>query len=409
MRLGPLGLLAALALATAGAGCGKTETVRHSAGQTAETIPAVSEQGAVGLQTSNTTRLGGADTVSDAAAVARTVYPALTSATRPQAVVLVGSHDWAAALTASALAGAPLGAPLLYTEDGTLPEATSAALQALHPLGAKALGGAQVIQIGTSAALPEGLRSRTVPVAGEQPAAVAAALEHVLEVVRGGAPHQVIVLPAGAPQALQMPAAGLSAESGAPILFVTTAGVPGPTATTLAHLGRPSIYVIDPSALDAATLAALSRFGRVTPIPAGSTPAEQNSPVENAIAVARFTDGTFGWGVKEPGHGLVFANAGRPFDAPAGALLSASGDYGPLLLLEGPHGVPAALSRYLADIQPAYGSTPQYAPVHGAYNHGWLIGDETAISPTTQAELDSMLEISPRHVSSSEEESPSPE
>ncbi len=58
MRLGPLGLLAALALATAGAGCGKTETARHSAGQTAETIPAVSEQGAVGLATSNTTRLG---------------------------------------------------------------------------------------------------------------------------------------------------------------------------------------------------------------------------------------------------------------------------------------------------------------------------------------------------------------
>src|SRR5271165_6468502 len=201
MRLGPLGLLAALALATAGTGCGKTETARHSAGQTAETIPAVSEQGAVGLQTSNTTRLGGADAVSDAAAVARTVYPALTSATRPQAVVLVGAREWAAALTASAFAGAPLGAPLLYTEDGTLPEATSAALQALHPLGAKALGGAQVIQIGTSAALPEGLRSRTVPVAGEQPAAVAAALEHVLEVVRGGAPHQVIVLPAGAPHA----------------------------------------------------------------------------------------------------------------------------------------------------------------------------------------------------------------
>jgi putative cell wall binding repeat protein len=409
MRLPPLGLLVALALATAGAGCGKTETARHSASQATGAIPAVSEQGAVGLQTSNTTRLGGADPVSDAAAVARTVYPALTSATRPQAVVLVGAHDWAAALAASALAGAPLGAPLLFTEDGSLPEATSTALQALHPLGAKALGGAQVIQIGTSAALPGGLRSRTVPVAGEQPAAVAAALEHVLEVVRGGSPHQVIVLPAGAPQALQMPAAGLSAESGAPILFVTAAGVPGPTATALSRLPRPSIYVIDPSLVPAATLAALSRFGRVTPIPAGSTPAEQSGPVAGAIAVARFTDGTFGWGVKEPGHGLVFANAGRPFDAPASALLSASGDYGPLLLLEDPDGVPAALSRYLADIQPAYGSTPQYAPVHGAYNHGWLIGDATAISLSTQAELDTMLEISPRHVSSSEEEAPSPE
>src|SRR5271165_2199891 len=172
-----------------------------------------------------------------------------------------------------------------------------------------------------------------------------------------------------------MPAAGLSAESGAPILFVTTAGVPGPTATTLTHLRRPSIYVIDPSAVTASTLAALSRFGRVTPIPAGSTPADQNSAVENAIAVARFTDGTFGWGVKEPGHGLAFANAGRPFDAPASALLSSTGDYAPLLLLEGPVGVPAPLAGYLSDIQPAYGSAPRYQPVHGTYNHGWLIGN----------------------------------
>jgi len=34
--------------------------------------------------------------------------------------------------------------------------------------------------------------------------------------------------------------------------------------------------------------------------------------------------------------------------------------------------------------------------VRGAYNHGWLIGDEQAISAITQAEIDSMLEIVPR-------------
>ena len=123
--------------------------------------------------------------------------------------------------------------------------------------------------------------------------------------------------------------------------------------------------------------------------------------------VARFTDGTFGWGVKEPGHGLVFANAGRPLDAPASALLSATGDYAPLLLVEGPEGVPPALAGYLSDIQPAYGSAPQYQPVHGTYNHGWLIGDERAISLRTQAEIDSMLEIAPRHLTAEEEPSAS--
>jgi hypothetical protein len=140
----------------------------------------------------------------------------------------------------------------------------------------------------------------------------------------------------------------------------------------------------------------------VTPIAGTGTPGEALTPVGNAIAVARFSDGVFGWGVKEPGHGLVFANAARALDAPAAALLSDTGQYGPLLLLPGPLGVPPPLSRYLSNIQPAYGRAPQYQPVHGAYNHGWLIGDEAAISAATQAEIDAMLEIVPAGAASEE-------
>jgi hypothetical protein len=131
--------------------------------------------------------------------------------------------------------------------------------------------------------------------------------------------------------------------------------------------------------------------------------------VENAIAVARFTDGVFGWGVKEPGHGLVFANTTRPLDAPAAAPLSATGQYGPLLLLDSANAVPAPLASYLSNIQPAYGRAPQYQPVHGAYNHGWLIGGAGAISPATQAELDARLEIVPAKASPEEAPLPSPE
>ena len=98
----------------------------------------------------------------------------------------------------------------------------------------------------------------------------------------------------------------------------------------------------------------------------------------------------------------MFANAGRPLDAPASALLSATGDYGPLLLLASATQVPPALSGYLSDIQPAYTSAPQFLPVRGVYNHGWLIGDEQAISEVTQAEIDSMLEITPRTQTSEE-------
>ena len=57
--------------------------------------------------------------------------------------------------------------------------------------------------------------------------------------------------------------------------------------------------------------------------------------------------------------------------------------------------MPPALAQYLGNIQPAYGNAPQFRPVRGVYNHGWLIGDEHAISAIAQAELDSMLEIPP--------------
>ena len=112
-------------------------------------------------------------------------------------------------------------------------------------------------------------------------------------------------------------------------------------------------------------------------------------PVRNAIAFARYLNGTFGWGVQDPGHGLVIANSNRPLDAPAAAALSGSGTYGPLLLVDSAKVVPAPLQNYLLDIQPGYRSDP----VRGVYNHAWLIGDESAISVASQAKADQLTEI----------------
>jgi hypothetical protein len=403
MRTPPrmLGALLVLALALAAAGCGKAGRSQSSGGGPVSKVAPVASGGAVSVVTRNTTRLGGADPATDAAAVARLAYPGLTSATRPQAVVLVNQHDWSAALAASVLASAPLGAPLLYTEGNVLPAVSREALEAMHPSGSQALGGAQVIRVGTSAPVPSGYLARSLP-AGE-PAATAAGVQRLLRAADAGrAPREAIVLAAGASRALQMPVAGLAAESSAPILFVTAAGVPAATTAALSSLGRPSIYVIGSAALARGTLRDLGRFGPVTSIPGAGTGLEREGAVSNAISVARFTDGVFGWGIKEPGHGLVFANSARPLDAPASALLSATGDYGPLLLLDAPTQVPPVLATYLADIQPAYTSAPEFRPVRGVYNHGWLIGDERAISAVTQAEIDLMLEITPRKTSSGE-------
>ncbi len=394
-----LGALLALALGPAMAGCGKAQPPRSATAGPSEAIAPVIAPGAVSVATRNTTRLGGADPATDAAAVARTVYPALTPASRPQAAVVVDERNWGAALAASVLASAPLGAPVLYSEGDSLPAVSLQTLKALDPVGAATLGGVQMIRIGTAAAAPGGYQTSTV--ASAEPAVMAAGVERILVKADGGtAPRQVIVLAADAPRALAMPAAGLAAESGAPILFVTRARVPVATSGVLAGLHQPSIYVIGSSEVGARTLSELARLGRVTPITGGNAPSAPGSAAANAIAVARFTDGTFGWGVKEPGHGLVFANTARPPDAPGSALLSATGDYGPLLLLESATEIPPGLAGYLGDIQPAY--TASIPAVRVAYNHGWLIGDEQAISAITQAEIDSLLEVVPRKQSAEE-------
>jgi hypothetical protein len=88
---------------------------------------------------------------------------------------------------------------------------------------------------------------------------------------------------------------------------------------------------------------------------------------------------------------MVIANAAQPLAAPAAAPLSASGKYGPLLLVDDANALPRPLRGYLLDIQPGY----RRDPVRGVYNHAWLIGDDRAVSTAVQARIDALLEILP--------------
>jgi hypothetical protein len=333
MRAFPLRPIAALALAgalLAGAlsGCGKGHA-SQAAGSSAGTLAPPAAHGVVGVSTKNTTRLGGADAVSDAAAVAEAVYPGLTPATRPQVVVLVNERDWFGALAASTLASAPLGAPLLYADGDKLPAASAQALRAMRPLGASSLEGAQVIRVDTSAAVPAGYHVRDAIVNGSaaplsgtgsgskttssasndnlapsaSAPAVGLALERIAETAGGKHAHEVLLVATDAPRALQMPAAALAAESGAPILFVTSSGVPEQTAADLRLLHQPTIYVVAPTTLHASAYAALARLGTVVHVSGEDGAGEPNearassNPIENAISVSRFSHGAFGWGI----------------------------------------------------------------------------------------------------------------
>jgi hypothetical protein len=329
------------------------------------------------LATKNTTRVAGEDPVQDAAAVAAAVYPG--GSQRPQAVALVDKDDWQGGIAAASLVSRPVGAPILMTDGGDVPGATSDAIGDLDPAGVLLAGRAQAFPVG-KAATPKGLRAHSLM--GTDPIQVAAAID-ALHTKLAGKPSANVVVTSPEDPRFAMPAAAWAAKSGDSVLFATRAELPPATREAIAKHERPGIYVLGPKSLISdAVVNELRRLGGVTRVGA-------DTPVKNAIAFARFTDGHFGWGIQDPGHGLVLANSNRPLDGPAAAALSASGTYGPLLLVDSADQLPAPLESFLLDIQPGYRSDP----VRGVYNHAWLIGDESAISASVQSKIDQLTEI----------------
>jgi hypothetical protein len=198
-----------------------------------------------------------------------------------------------------------------------------------------------------------------------------------------------------------MPAAGWAAESGNPILFVSSSGVPAATKQALLAHQHPHIYVLGPpSVIPDTVLAELAKYGSVKRVGA-------DDPAANSVAFTIYRDppcpsgqpcvhvpGSFGWALRSPGHGYVMLNAGRPLDAAAAAPLSASGSYGPALLVDDASSLPPSVVSFFLDY-----ATPgftQEGPTAAVYNHGWVVGDESAISVSVQAEMDTLLEAVPQ-------------
>jgi hypothetical protein len=320
------------------------------------------------------------------------VWPGSDRATRPKAVTLVDKDDWRAGVAAAALIAQPVSSPVLLSDGDELPPASREALEALAPTGSKEAGDAQVIRIG-DVAEPKGLKATDI--AGTTAPDTAARIDALLSAARGRTSDRVVIAATERPE-FATPAAGWAAKSGDPVLFTDRDRLPAPTRVALGRHQQPKIYILgNEQTVSKKVERELRSLGTVERIEGGS------SAVENAIAFARYVDGRFGWGVIDPGHGLVFANEKRPMDAVAAAPLSGSGTYGPLLLHTGAAQLERPLENYLLDIQPGF----RKDPVRGVYNHGWMIGDEAALPVATQARIDALLEISP--VTEKTESSPS--
>jgi hypothetical protein len=341
---------------------------------------AAEELGYPAFATGNTTRVGGSDPAANAAGVALAVFPSTKPSQQPAAVALVGEDEWPAAIAASVLMAAPVRAPILVSSPDGLPDTSSEALAALDPQGDDATGGAGVFAIGEVAA-PDGVKATALE-AGD-PAAMAVSIAELRDRLFGSPPDH-IVLTSSDSSGFAMPAAAWAARSGDPVLFTAGEKLAQPTAAFLRQHRKLPVYVLGPSSAIPSSV-----VREVDKIAAGVKRVSGEDPVANAIALARYADGDFGWNVNDPGHGFVLARNDSPLDAAAAAPLSASGTWGPLLLSDDAGTLPKPLRNYFLDVKPGYTTNPTRA----FYNHVWVIGDQEAIDVTQQAEVNELAEL----------------
>jgi hypothetical protein len=394
-------LILPIALALLACGCGSTTQilVRASPQGVASSSPSAPQQaGFPYIATKNTTRVDGGDPITDAAGVALAVYPSSGGGTHPSVVVLAPTDDWQAALAASVFSSPPLNAPILLSGSSSLPSATKDALNSLNPIGSGSVSGAQVIRVGDVPKLPGGERSAAI--SGSDPYTLAAGINRFASAVAGRPSPDVVIASADSP-AYAMPAAGWAAESGNPILFVSSSGVPSATRQALLSDQKPHIYVLGPTSVISGRVAKqLSKYGPVKRV-------SGNDPSSNSVAFATYRDppctpgqacahvpGSFGWALRSPGHGYTLVNQSRPLDAAASAPLSASGSFGAQLVVDSAAKLPSSILNFFLNY-----ATPGFTaegPTAAVYNHAWIIGNEQAVSVSVQAEVDSLLEAVPQ-------------
>lgn len=328
--------------------------------------------------TNNTVRIGGSDPAANAAGAALAVFPSTTPEQRPAAVTLVDEGDWAGAIAASVLMAPPVRSPILFSSPEEMPEASEEALGALDPQGSAATGKAPLFAVGRLV-----YPGQAVPIDSGDAASTAAQIATLRDRLFGEAP-QHIVIAAGSHPDFAMPAAAWAARSGDPVLYSTPGKLPAPTAAVLKEHPKVPVYVLGPpGVISKEVVGEIGKISKKVKRVAGE------DPIGNALALARYGDGDFGWNINDPGHGFVLARSDSPADAAAAAPLSASGTWGPLLLTDSADTLPAAVRSYLLDVKPGYTADPTRA----FYNHVWVIGDQEAIGVDQQAEVDELAEL----------------
>jgi hypothetical protein len=272
---------------------------------------------------------------------------------------------------------------MLVTSGGDVPPATQDTLNRLDPKGSDLSKDAQVIRIGRDTGRPTGFRNAVIE--GKSPYDRAAAIDRFFSAVKGKPSANVLIV-SGERAEWALPAAAWGARAGDSVLPVKRESVPGPIRKALAEHDKPNVYVLGPE-----KVIGKGALKQLQPLAKSVHRIQGNTPVENAIAFARYQQGNFGWAVVVPGYNFTLANTGRPLDAAAAASLATKGVFAPLLLTDDSGALPDPLRKYLLSVQPGYEGSPDTA----VYNRVWILGDDKQVSIKEQADVDRATELVP--------------
>ena len=347
-----------------------------------------------------TARYGGGDVYETAATLAQITFPSTSEISRPNAVILADPSLEAGLMTVEQLIHMPIDAPILYTEANSLPPVTKAMIEVLNPIGISYDSNVQVLVVGlisdevVSELKAMGLKTRRISPDSNDPVDLAVDIDAYRASMMGNHPDVVFIASLDEP-ALALPATAFLAHAMSNIAFVERDSIPEKTGEMLQRRYGPAyMYIMGPeSAVSEKVMEDLSQYGHVQRLSA-------SDPYEMSSYFAGYADlgnnfgywvwripRMVGWGVAEPGHNFTFANPERWAETIAGSILSHRGKHGPMLLVQQDN-IPDSVRGYLD-----YTVRPRpAAPRDQLFNHGSIVGNNGAISPSIQAEIDSLLQ-----------------
>ena len=334
------------------------------------------------VATRNTTRIPAGDPVEVSLASLLASYPSVGPGTAPAAVSVASVEDWQGAVAAAALSADPIGAPLLLAPSGRLSAEGSELLATLDPAGSPTTREAQVFAVG-KVTPPSGLRAERI--AGDSAAQTAAELADQIARLTGAPPNAFLVVP-DSEAAYGAPAATWAARSGDPILFTSKDGLSQATREVLGRKANREVPVFVLGPPSAISPKVVDQIGKIA---ASVERLPGSDPTSAALELVRFSSGSFGWNLNDPGHGYTVIRSDRPMDGVAATPLSTGGTWPALLMTDSVDALPEDVLQYLLDVQPGYSTDPTRA----LYNHVWIIGDEASIGLDQQAEIDRVAEL----------------